>query len=259
MLKIEQISMLEAAVLKVDRPYAVLLVTSGEGFLKVNVTRVALKAGRVFFLRGYQTITIEGTLRAGHLTGFQTLLLHSFLFQFVAHRNKGLFDPGHNLPYSDLDEEGLDFSLHVIRRLKREIERGTSATIFMHHLFLLLRDVNRQVEDTEPLLPEREIKLLKMTTLIEENYNAERKTSFYADRLGMSERQLNDLTKELFEKRFFAVLMEHIMLEADRLLMDKSIRIKDIAYGLGFSSESHFSGSYSKEKGYSPSVFRNRL
>ncbi|RZM13114.1 MAG: hypothetical protein EOO88_44895, partial [Pedobacter sp.] len=93
MLKIVPICKEDAECIELNRPYAVLLVSNGEGLLRINNRAVELLPGRVFFLKREQQMVMEGELLIGQLIEFQEAMLHAFLIQFAGHRDKGLYDP----------------------------------------------------------------------------------------------------------------------------------------------------------------------
>jgi AraC-like DNA-binding protein len=256
MLKIEIICLEQPDVIVLQRPYAVLLVSSGVGVLSVETEQVELVPGRVFFLKKNLQVSLDGDLLIGHLIAFDKVMLHAFLLYFVSHRDKGLYHPDVRLPYADLQLDALLFVLDVIGQLNQEIEEGTPPFIFMHVLFVLLRQVNREVELVSTLPADKERVLVDLLILIEANYKTSRKTSFYAAKLGLTDRELNSFAHEVFGKRFFDVLMERLLVDADMLLRDKNMAIKEIAYELGFTSQSNFTTYYQRYKGYTPGAFR---
>lgn len=257
MLIIEPICYEEPTVIELKRPFVVLLVQHGEGKICLNKEWASLQTGRVFFLKDIDQLSFEGELLIGQLIEFQEMMLHIFLQQFVSHRDKGLYDPAVKLPFVDLRADRMKHMLDMIGLLMHEMDEGTSVVIFMHQLFLLLRHVNRDVELLAPLNPRKEKLLLELMKLINGHYKI-RKTSFFAEEMEMTSKQLNRFSKQVFDKKFFDVLMDHLMNEADLLLTDRSVSIKNIAYDLGFESPGHFSTYYLRCKGMTPSEFRTK-
>jgi AraC family transcriptional activator of pobA len=259
MLNIAPICFDRPAVLKLQKPYAVLLIKMGEGGLTLDTHKIDVLPGRVFLLRENFPVMLEGNTLTGHLVEFQEVMLNTFLLQFTTHRGKGLYNPNVVLPYADLNSEAFSFLTGLITQLGYEMDSGTPVVIFRHYLFVLLRHVNRQIEKDVVMISAQEQKLMMLMTLLDKNYRKNRKTDFYAKGMGMRARQLNDFVQQLFGKRFFELLMERVFAEADLLLVDNKLPIKTIAYELGFSDQNHFSIYYSRYRGYTPGFFRNKF
>jgi len=259
MLKITPICIEHPDVLKLQRPYAILLVSSGEGILKVNDEQAELLPNRVFLLKDGLQVLLEGNMLVGHLIEFQEVMLRAFLLQSAMHRNKGLYNPNVSLPHVDLKLEALVFVFNLISQLILEMEEGTSPLGLMHYLFALLRHVNKDVEHVFVLDPNNEEVLLKLIILIEAHYKNNRKTSFYATALKMEDRKLNDFCKEYFEgSRLAEVLMARILTEVDYLLLQNKLSIQQISNELNFSNPGHLNKVYKTAKKISPKEYRRR-
>lgn len=98
----------------------------------------------------------------------------------------------------------------------------------------------------------------RFVELMELHYKEHRDTVFYAKLMGMRPRNLNGIVKMTFGKRVFGVVMDRMMLEAEVLLLETTIAIKEVAYELGFSELSYFSTYFKREKGMSPVEFREK-
>lgn len=245
-------------ILKLQKCYALLLVRKGKGNLSLNDCQVKLIPGRVFLLKENLPVKLEGNVLNGHLVQFQDPMLDIFLQQCVKHRGKGLYDPHVALPYVDVNRDDLSFLTSLIIHLADQIDSGLSTAISRHYFFVLLRHVNRQIEREIVLVAEQEQRLTMLSFLLEQNCKENRKATFYAKKMGMKARQLNQLTHKYFGKRFFKFLMERILAEADVLLMENNLPIKVIAYDLGFSHQNHFAVYYRRHKGFTPGGFRNK-
>lgn len=100
------------------------------------------------------------------------------------------------------------------------------------------------------------LELGKFVALVEEHYKEHRETVFYAKKLGMRSRNLNGLVKITFGQGVFGVVMDRMMLEAEVLLLETTMAMKEVAYELGFSELSYFSTYFKRRKGMSPMEFR---
>ncbi|SMC54082.1 AraC family transcriptional regulator [Pedobacter nyackensis] len=257
MLKIALICGDSPHVLELQKSYALLLVSKGKGKLRLNDHQVSLIPGRVFLLKENLSVKLEGTILDGHLVQFQEAMMSTFLRQSVIHKGKGLYNPDRALPYIDVNRNSLSFLIELIAQIGDGMDSGTFALALRHYLFVLLRHVNREAECEIKLVAGQEQRLTMLSVLMDNSYKENRKTSFYAKKMGIKARQLNEFTHKHFGKRFFKILMERILAEADALLIENNLPIKAIAYDLGFSHQNDFSVYYHRHRGCTPSAFRN--
>ena len=79
---------------------------------------------------------------------------------------------------------------------------------------------------------------------------------FYAHRLGVSSRYLAQVTKRIGQKTPKSLIDEHLLTKSKLLLDTTSKTVQEVAYALGFHSQSHFSKFFKKAEGITPSIYR---
>lgn len=94
--------------------------------------------------------------------------------------------------------------------------------------------------------------------LLESNYQQVRNTDFYAGKLGISSKRLNQILKEKLDKTGMQLIHDRIILEAKRHIIHSEITIKEIAYELGFSDRPYFSRFFKKQTGQTPEEFQKQ-
>lgn len=94
--------------------------------------------------------------------------------------------------------------------------------------------------------------------LLEENYREERNAAFYASRLGISDKRLNQILKEKLDKTGMQLIHDRVILEAKRKIIHSENTLKEIAYDLGFSDRPYFSRFFKKQTGTSPEDFQKQ-
>ncbi|RXM53289.1 hypothetical protein BOQ64_02635 [Chryseobacterium sp. CH25] len=92
--------------------------------------------------------------------------------------------------------------------------------------------------------------------LMDEHYKKERRAEFYASKMGISEKRINQILKEKMNKTLTQLLHERVVVEADRMLISGELTIKEIAFDLNFEDPAYFSRFYKKQTGSSPEEFK---
>ena len=220
-------------VLRLQKPYAVLLVTSGEGVIKINNHSVPLVKNRAFLFKAGQQIYVEGSLLIGYLLEFQQLIMDYYYNHHAWQRNVGLFDRRCRLPFTDVGLDDFHFLSHLIFQMRCELE--IKSQMPRHYLCMLLKLVNRKAEEQATVMPESEFIM------------------------GITEKKLNRATYKHHGKKFHGVWLSRIVLEADLMLAGSRVSIKEIAHVLGFSDQSFFTTYYHREKGITPTEYRAAL
>ena len=244
-------------VLTLQKPYAVLLVTSGEGVIKINDHSVPLVKNRAFLFKAGQQIYVEGSLLIGYLLEFQQLIMDYYYNHHAWQRNVGLFDRRCRLPFIDVGLDDFHFLSHLIFQMRCELEKKSQMP--RHYLCMLLKLVNRKAEEQATVMPESEFIMERLLRLLDEHFKEQKSTSFYADKLGITEKKLNRATYKHHGKKFHGVWLSRIVVEADLMLAGSRVSIKEIAQELGFSDQSFFTTYYHREKGITPTEYRAAL
>lgn len=92
--------------------------------------------------------------------------------------------------------------------------------------------------------------------LMDEHYKTERKAEFYASKMGISEKRINQILKDKMNKTLTQLLHERVVVEAERMLLSGELTIKEIAFDLNFDDPAYFSRFYKKQTGRSPEDFK---
>ena len=94
--------------------------------------------------------------------------------------------------------------------------------------------------------------------LLESNYLHIRNTDFYAAKLDISSKRLNQILKEKLDKTGMQLIHDRLILEAKRMIIHSEHTIKEIAFQLGFSDRPYFSRFFKKQTGQTPDDFQKQ-
>lgn len=102
------------------------------------------------------------------------------------------------------------------------------------------------------------IKISAFEVLLEEHFRTQKLPSFYAEKLNITLKHLNRICNEILQKTATEVIMDRVILEIKRMLIDKHLAVNEVAYALGYEDYSYFSRVFKKQTGLSPTEFRNK-
>ena len=94
---------------------------------------------------------------------------------------------------------------------------------------------------------------------VEHFFNRYADVAFYAEQLNVSPRYLGQVTRRIAERSPKSIIDERITTEIALLLTKTNKPLKEIAQQLGFSSQAHLSRYFKKQKGVSPSQYKQSL
>lgn len=94
--------------------------------------------------------------------------------------------------------------------------------------------------------------------LLEGNYLLVRNIDFYAGKLDISSKRLNQILKDKLDKTGTQIIHDRIILEAKRLIIHSEQTIKEIAFQLGFSDRPYFSRFFKKQTGQTADEFQKQ-
>lgn len=95
--------------------------------------------------------------------------------------------------------------------------------------------------------------------LLEDNYINERSVQFYADKLGLSTKRLNQVLKEVLNETSTQLLHDRLILEAKRQIIHSENSVKEIAWLLGFKDRPYFSRFFKVHTGQTPEAFQQHV
>ncbi|MFL1684268.1 helix-turn-helix domain-containing protein [Coprobacter secundus] len=123
-------------------------------------------------------------------------------------------------------------------------------------MFCQVRNICRRLEDTATPVSHSEKIFYDFLDSLYIHYRRQRRVSFYADALSLTPRHLTTVIRQVSGRSAARWIEEYIVLEAQILLRNSPMAIKEIAYELGFNEQSLFSKYFSRVSGSSPESYR---
>lgn len=95
--------------------------------------------------------------------------------------------------------------------------------------------------------------------ILDENFRRDVGVGFYADKMNMSERNLNIICKNNFNKSVSEIIETRKLIEAKNLLIHSNKSISEIGYELGYNEKSYFTRVFRNRLEITPSDFRDEV
>lgn len=237
-----------------------LWVTGGDSLQMVNYRNYHLAAGQLLFIQEGQIHRVVRPAPEGWMILFRSAVYRAFISHQQAQHLHGLFDPLNRQPVITMDEKTNLIYRAIVPLLYELVSANPLEGIVADYLSILLYHANQLFRPLHPFLvhPAQAEKVRWLKMLIERNFRTERMAPFYADKLGMVTRKLNELTLKLNGKLVHEMVNDRLLSEAETLLASTSLTVKEITFELGFIDHSHFAAYFKRMKGMTASSFRRQ-
>ena len=159
-----------------------------------------------------------------------------------------------------LIDQDLGDTLEQIATLIEEEYRSPTRSFLLLRTYLkafLLKLISQKNQKfTVPDLNEKRV--YQFFLLLENHFKEEKQVSFYAEKLNITSKRLNQILKEKTGKSISALLHERLIMEVKHELFVSERSIKEIALELGFEDRSYFSRFFKRMTGQTPETFHRK-
>ncbi|MFD1188894.1 helix-turn-helix domain-containing protein, partial [Pontibacter rugosus] len=145
----------------------------------------------------------------------------------------------------DLMEEEYQSQNHSLLIIKSLLKAFLLNIIRVKEHEFTMQDVNQK-------------RVFEFMLLLEENYLHIRNTDFYADKIGISTKRLNQILKEKLQKTGLQLIHDRVILEAKRQIIHSDHTLKEIAYLLDFKEYPYFSRFFKQHTALTPEHFKKQ-
>jgi len=126
----------------------------------------------------------------------------------------------------------------------------------LHNLLLSAEQILKNQGFKEPEKGADLDYMVAFKELLEQNYKKQKRVTYYAKSIGLTEKRLNLATARILGKQPKHLIDERVMLEAKRLLAHSTDSVKEIGFQLGFNEPTNFIKFFRKHNTATPAEFR---
>lgn len=242
--------------------FILMLIEEGHSTHTLDFRDIPLKPGTLLSIRKDQVhrfhpaSTLKGTMAL-----FTDAFLVSYLEQEEALRTMQLFNEFIAEPHVQLDAEEFAQVRTLIARMQQEYAQAHDAFslgILRSQLHILASRVGRlkEAQHRDGVTGRTLAAFVDLQQLIERNGTQTRRVQDYAAMMGTSTKTLNNVTQAVIHKSAKAFIDELCTLQVQRMLINTSLSIKEVAYHAGFEETTNFYKYFRRQTGTTPEAFR---
>lgn len=248
--------------------YSIFWFHSGEGTHIVDFDEYNIEKDSIFFLSPKHLHTFRNLKdNNGIAIAFtEDFLLHLGTELLNCIKAK-LFYPIHGVSHCTLQENAKRKIEHYVKLLQEESASNTKGTLLKTNflasaLSLFLIDIIRlgDWEEDDKLVvnsdPHRTY--WRFVDLVEKNFAQHHSVKFYTETMRISQTTLAAHTQQYAKISPLKLINDRIILEAKRMIRYSDLRIKEVAFDLGFKDDSYFAKLFKRNVGMSPVEFREK-
>ncbi len=235
--------------------YLILVVTEGKGKHFIDFETYEIKPFTAFLLTPGQVHSWELSVDT---KGF--VLFFTSSFYLMNQQDKKLADlpfiPTGGIQLDSQKEKSLVVMLTEMVKENGLSEIGRDELLRSSLDILLIRLSRYHSPIQSSSTPTITLQIRQLNSLIEKHFLTLKSASDYADKMNITPKHLNDVSKKALNKTVSDLIHERQLLEAKRLLAYTNTTIKSIADHLGFNDKSYFNRFFKKYTDIPPEQFR---
>lgn len=152
----------------------------------------------------------------------------------------------------------------ICRLMSAEMRHETPDLAVVRHLlsalFTMIEAERRKIGSGNQVLNKTHNTTFKnFLKILEENYQRPEGVDFYAEKLFMSARNLNNICQQIMQMSVSEIIETRKLIEAKNLLTHTDRSISEIGFEIGYSEKAYFTNVFKKRTGQTPTEFREEM
>ncbi|MGO4772200.1 helix-turn-helix domain-containing protein [Flavobacterium sp. W22_SRS_FK3] len=239
--------------------YLMVFFTDGSGIHEIDFDRFEIKKGSLFVLQPGQ---MHHWSLSEDIEGFVIIFsqeLYNLYFRQKKINDYNFYHSIYNRPEIFFETEEILNILPLFKLLTQENKHHNNFQLdkMLNLLDCIHIEIARKYSEAySHQTHSYNIKINTFEKLLELHFKTEKSAVFYADKLNITLKHLNRICNEILQKTTSEVIMNRVILEIKRMLIDRQLAVNEIASAMGYDDYSYFSRVFKKQTGVSPTAFR---
>lgn len=241
--------------------YFLVLITAGSGVHEIDFKKYPVKAGSLFILRPGQMHNWKLSSDCDGFIFFHTRDFYDEGFTWERIQDYPFYSSNHTSPLLFLKNKTYPKIKELLKEIIEEYTNEENLKFQKLHALvnLVYIEISRlYVTTVESGKENYQEKLKKFEELIDLNFKENKSASFYAEKMNISEKHLNRISKTCIQKTSTDLIAERTVLEAKRMLIHSQLSVSQIAYALGYNDKSYFNRFFKKRTNETPLGFAEK-
>lgn len=244
--------------------YILILVTTGSSKHSIDFKDHPIKKGSIVTIRKDQFHKYHHA----DVKGFNLLFTEEFVVSYIekssANKISELFNELLYNQVTDLDAASYEELFTISSQIKTEFEKphdDHTSGIIRNLLQVLISKLHRIRKPIVSLENDHKYisQFIEFQNLVEKHCSESRSVSFYADKLNVTPKTINNISQSVIKKPPKTFIDEVLILQIKRQLINSSVTVKEIAYNSGFGEPTNLFKFFKRYTGETPESFRNKF
>ncbi|SNR16685.1 AraC family transcriptional regulator [Tenacibaculum jejuense] len=241
--------------------YVMVFISKGEGIHNINYQDYSYQKGTIFTLRKNNIHKFYKSEASGKILVFTEDFIIKYSDKFETLKLFQLFNEMLSAPKIQLNSSEFEEIRKIVLQINIEFSNSNDSystpiiRSLVQVLILKLLQIKSK-SNTNFDNKNYHLKFTKLQELIEKECFESKKVSFYAEKLGVSSKTLNNITQSIVGKSTKAFIDEILILQIKRLIINSQLSLTEIAYHVGFDSPTNFFKYFRKRTQLSPKEFK---
>ncbi len=241
--------------------YVIFLVTHNSGTYNLNFKDHTLKKGTLFTLRKDNIHKFYKSKAKGILLVFTENFIVNHASAVDVSKIFLLFNEMIATPKLQLNDSELKEIMSFIGLIKDEYigtKDNFSSNIIRNLIQVIITRLMRIKSKSNHVFEDNKYLtlFLEFQALIETEGFSNKKVSYFANKMGVSNKTLNNVTQSIIRKSAKALINDIIIIQSKRLIINSADSLSTISYQMGFDEPTNFFKYFKKYTGLSPKQFR---
>ncbi|MXN89729.1 helix-turn-helix domain-containing protein [Flavobacterium sp. Sd200] len=216
-----------------------------------------IKGDWIYLIPPYRVHQLNKADKNGELISFKRSMLEEEDKDFLLDLFR-IFNVQGEFSCIRLDETAAKGLGDIYRIMEEEYNSGNNFSMLQALLKVFLLKLITVKEHEFSSHDVHQKRVYEFLMLLESNFLTVTNIDFYAGKLGISSKRLNQILREKLDKTGTQIIHDRIILEAKRKIIHSDVTIKEIAYDLGFTDRPYFSRFFKKQTGETPEEFQKK-